>query len=296
MIQSMIRNKFVAPLRQMAAAIQRRRLRGLILSLHDKSPDPEIAEVLDYLRRHPKLDLPLNARPPYDYADGIPEAGIEILHDAAESCPYVMVDGNRIYFPPEFTQDYIRKSVQTAIIEQHANSPHLYLPPDFLLGPNANIALVGASDGIFALSVRDRVAKGWLFEPNAAWHRPLALTLRPWPSKFEIVPKFMSNRDTDNSVSLDSFMRGRGELNFLQADVEGAEASVLEGAAGTLRANPSLRVSICTYHNHDDAAVLSRMLKDAGFQTRFSRGYFVMGLRAPYLRRAVVYGWKPIGG
>ena len=80
--------------------------------------------------------------------------------------------------------------------------------------------LVGASDGIFALSLRGRIAKAWLFEPDLTWHRPLALTLRPWPGKFEIVAKFMSDCDTEDSVTLDSFMRGRGELHYLQADVE----------------------------------------------------------------------------
>ena len=96
MIQSIIHNRFFKPFRKIATAIQVRRLRGLILGMHDRSNDPEILQVVDYLRRHPSLELPLGARPPYDYVDGISGHSIEVQYDKAECCPYALVDGNRI--------------------------------------------------------------------------------------------------------------------------------------------------------------------------------------------------------
>jgi hypothetical protein len=295
MIQSLIRSPLLRPLHLMAVAIQRRRLRGLILAMHGTSTDPETAGIVDYIRRHPEMEVPLDTRPACDYVDRLSPNDVKVEMDAAESCPFVTINGDRIYFPPEYDEADIRRRVNIALVEQHPDSPHLYVDPKCQFGPKATAALAGASDGIFALSIRDRLRKAYLFEPDSVWHRPLGLTIRPFGDKFEIVPKFMSDQDTSASVRLDTFMQGRGELHFLEADVEGAEASLLTGALQTLRSSPAIHCSICTYHNHDDARDLERILESAGLKTRFSKGYFVMGFRAPYLRRAVIYGWKEEG-
>ncbi len=265
------------------------------MSLHGDSTDPEIAPIIDYLRRHPELPVPLETRPAYDYVDRFSPDDVKVEIDEQESCPFAGVDGDRIYFPPEWSHELIRRSVNIARIEQHPDSPHLYVDAHCRFGPDGTAVLAGASDGIFALSIRDRLRRGFLFEPEPVWHRPLSLTIRPFGEKFQIVPKFLSDRDSDSSVRLDTFLRGREPLDYLQVDVEGAEASLIAGAMETLRTSPSLRVSICAYHTHGDATFLKRRLESAGLQTRFSRGYFVMGFRGPYLRRAVIYGWRGAG-
>ncbi|HEY7089618.1 MAG TPA: FkbM family methyltransferase [Tepidisphaeraceae bacterium] len=292
MIQSLIRSPLLRPLHLMAVSFQRRRLRGLILAMHGNSTDPEIAPIVDYLRRHPEMPVPLETRPACDYVDHLSADAVKVEADPAESCPFVMVNGDRIYFPTGYGEADIRRRVNIAFIEQHPQSPHLYVDSQCRFGPNATAVLAGASDGIFALSIRDRLRKGYLFEPNADWHRPLALTIKPFGDKFEIVPKFLSDHDAPDSARLDAFMKDRGELDYLQADVEGGESALLAGAMETLRRSPSVHCSICSYHNHDDARDLSRILESTGLKTRFSQGYFVMGFRSPYLRRAIIYGWK----
>jgi len=66
-----------------------------------------------------------------------------------------------------------------------------------------------------------------------------------------------------NITTLDSFVRENDILHvdFIKADIEGAERLMLEGARDTIkRFHP--RLSICTYHLPDDKAVLTRIIKD----------------------------------
>jgi hypothetical protein len=279
-------------LRPMFSRMQARRLRRLVEEYHAHSSDPEVREVVAYLRQRPTLKLPLNARPPYDFVDAITPESVQVEQDDSSGYPYVLVQRNRIYFPKELSWDFIRESVAIARWEQHAGSPHEYLPEGFQIDQGDRAVLAGASDGIFALSIVERVSKVYLFEPEPKWHRPLELTTRQWAGRVEIVPKYLGGVDERDTVTLDHFMMGKGELNYLQADVEGAEESLLRGAARTIRETSRLRMSICCYHNHDDARRIADLMRTYGLQVGYSRGYFVMGLREPYLRRGVAYGCK----
>jgi hypothetical protein len=278
-------------LRPFLSNVQARRLHRLVQRYHAVNPDPEVREVLDYLARHPELRLPLDARPPYDFADRIHAGQIEVRRDARTGFPVTVVNGNPIYFPADMPDEVVRESVAIALREQHEGSPHEYLNASHDIQSGDTAVLVGASDGIFCLSLIERVRRAILFEPDARWHAPLRETTRPWADKVEVVPKFLGSVNDDRTVSLDALPGGR-EAQYIQADVEGHEAHVIRGAAGTIRGAPRIRMSICCYHNHGDAEELTGMLRDLGLQTRYSHGYFVMGLRAPYLRRAVIYAWK----
>jgi hypothetical protein len=291
-IHTATRAPLLRSLRPMFSKIQARRLRRLIADYHARSSDPEVREVVDYLARHPTLALPLNARPPYDFVDAIDPESIRVEQDDAWGYPFVVVEGNRVYFPKEFTRTYIQQSVAIAAWEQHPGSPHEYLPEGFQVEQKDQAVLAGASDGIFALSIVERVAKVYLFEPETKWHQPLKLTTRPWADRVEIVPKFLGGADKGEMVTLDRFMEGKPELNYLQADVEGAEESLLRGAARTIAQASRLRTSICCYHNHEDAQRIGDLMRGYGLQVGYSRGYFVMGLREPYLRRGIAYGCK----
>lgn len=79
-------------------------------------------------------------------------------------------------------------------------------------------------------------------------------------------------------------------------DVEGAEASVIRGAAETL-ARPDTRAAVCTYHNPWDHEVLSGMMAGAGFRVATSDGYMLLiydgrPLKPPFFRRGMIYCTK----
>lgn len=72
--------------------------------------------------------------------------------------------------------------------------------------------------------------------------------------------------ETDNiqCVSLDSWVEENkiSKIDFIKADIEGAERLFLKGAAKVLK-ELQPKLSICTYHLPDDKQVLTKIIKDA---------------------------------
>jgi FkbM family methyltransferase len=72
------------------------------------------------------------------------------------------------------------------------------------------------------------------------------------------------NTDEIQCVSLDSWAEDNhiSKIDFIKADIEGAERLMLRGAPNVLKKfQPKL--SICTYHLPDDKQVLEKIIKDA---------------------------------
>lgn len=75
-----------------------------------------------------------------------------------------------------------------------------------------------------------------------------------------------SNQETEwiDVIRLDDYIKDNNieKVDFIKADIEGAERLMLEGATETLKKfKPKL--SICTYHLPDDVEVLSKIIKEA---------------------------------
>jgi hypothetical protein len=266
-------------------------LRLLIYLKYSNTDDAEIIEVIKYLKQNPHLKVPLNTDPPYNYKNDYKNMLIDVNH--VDGFPFVVIDGNEIFFPVNLSNDEIKHSIITALIEQHDKSPHKYLAGGFMISEGDNVVLIGASDGIFAMSILDKANKVFLFEPDILWVDALKRTFRPWRDKVEVIDKFVLDLDSKISVSLDSFMRDTNiSIDYVQVDVEGAEMRVLDGAINLLRQATKLRLSICCYHKHKDADNINELLTDLNYKTTFSKGYYVMGLRKPYLRKGVIYASK----
>lgn len=254
--------------------------------------DPEILEVLHYLKSNPYVKLPLGTNVPHRIAE-TQWSDLEVFIVEKENHPAIMFKGYQIFFPKEYGEEDIKQALTTAMAEQHELSPHRYLCPGSFDVDIGDVAvLAGASDGIFALSLIDRVSMLYLFEPDTKWHAPLSLTFEPWKKKVEIVPSALGRMTGDNVETLDHFMRGKGAVNYIQADIEGAEMDLLIGAQQTILASNKIKMSICCYHLHGDQVRLKSLLESLGLSVRYSPGYFVMGLREPFLRRGVIYASK----
>jgi hypothetical protein len=276
-------------IRPMMCWFQSKRLRGLIRAYYQSDGSDEVREILQFLESHPEVQLPLGAMPPYNYVREYRVEDVQVQSDGGNGYPFVVCNGNRIFFPREYSAEMVRQAVATACIEQDRRSPHVYLTDAFTIDDGDSAVLAGASDGIFCLSIIGRLAKVYLFEPDTRWHEPLSLTMKPWRERVEIVPRFLGAVDTDNTVRLDTFLRDKSSIQYLQADVEGGERDLLLGAENTLRQSRKMRLSICCYHKHEDAGELSGMLRQFGYNVGYSHGYFIIGLREPYLRRGVIY-------
>ncbi len=279
----------VSNARQLWFLQRKKGLRRRFLHRYGTSPDPEIREVATFVAAHPELDLPLGMIPPYEWIGEHRADAVAVARDAQTGLWCATVNRHRVFFPRNATAEDIQESVRVAAMEQDPRSPHRYIGDDSEVRDGDVGVFVGASDGIFCLSLLDRLSKAYLFEPVPDWSEPLRATLKPWGDKAEVVPLFLGRKAAAGHVSLDQFFHERPWPNYIQMDVEGAEMAVLEGGLNLLRNSPRLRLSICTYHQRPDFRRFSRLLGSLGYRIGHSPGYYFIGVRAACLRRGVLY-------
>jgi FkbM family methyltransferase len=147
----------------------------------------------------------------------------------------------------------------------------------------------GANIGLFSMLAAAKGAKVYAFEPVPAVVAHLSRAQEIFPA-MEIVDRALSNSSGKVRISLsngantgNSFVLPTGErsieistttidefvasrqlerVDFIKADIEGAERLMLAGASDTLnRFGPKL--SICTYHLPDDKEVLEEIILQA---------------------------------
>jgi hypothetical protein len=65
-------------------------------------------------------------------------------------------------------------------------------------------------------------------------------------------------------TTLDNFVHEQnlGKVDFIKADIEGAERDMLKGAGGVLK-EFAPKLALCTYHLPDDPEMLESLIKDA---------------------------------
>jgi FkbM family methyltransferase len=85
--------------------------------------------------------------------------------------------------------------------------------------------------------------------------------------------KRKKNINTIKITTLDTFVREQGltKVDFIKADIEGAERDMLAGARNTLR-DFAPKLAICTYHLPDDPQVLERLILDANPKYKVRQG------------------------
>ena len=268
---------------------RKRGLRQRLLRQYGASTDREIREVLAFIENHPELELPLGMMPPYEWVKEYSPKNVLVEKDAGSGLLFVKINGHRVFFPRKATPTGVQEAVCLGLMEQDARSPHRYVGDGFDADPGDVGVFIGASDGLFCLSLIDRLSKAYLFEPSPDWQEPLQATFAPWNDKVEIVALAVSSRAGDGRVSLDGFFKNRPRPNYIQVDVDGVEREVLEGAWNLLRSDFKLRWSLCTYHQRLDFPRFAQLLSSAGFAIHHSPGFFLIGVRQPNVRRGVLY-------
>jgi len=275
---------------QRAWFLQRRKgLRQRIRRQYGNNTNHEIREVCAFLEAHPKLELPLGMTPPYEWVKEYSPENIRVAEDETTGLPYVMVNAHRVFFPRKETIAGVQQAVSIGQMEQDARSPHCYLGNGFNVDAGDVAVFIGASNGLFCLSLIDHLAKAYLFEPCSDWHEVLRATFAPWGDRVEILPLAAGTDEDAGQVSLDGFFQNRPLPNYIQMDVEGAEGDVLAGARKLLDDSSKLRLSICTYHKRLDFPKFARLLGGRGYAIHHSPGFYVLGVRMPYFRRGILY-------
>jgi hypothetical protein len=259
-------------------------------------PNKDKTDMLKFLSRN------LIAQISYPFVKKYHYRKIKPIYDTANTMYYVYHNGKKLYFKRSWTKVQICNMYNELCAEQDMRSPHSYrnFPVQYKYDDIAVDA--GAAEGIWALDVIDKVKTLYIFEYEEEWIDALRITFAPWKDKTIIVPACISsNSDEYGKIALDDYFLSRNIFpSIIKADIEGSETDMLKGAPVVF--SKYIREAIlCTYHNTEDYEVLSKMLEQFGFQTRFSEGYmFCIYFEPDYhcddipkiIRKGLVYGLK----
>lgn len=265
------------------------RVREKILHYYSEHPtaDSEIESALGYLKNHQLTTFYGDFQEKYNAND------VEVFTDLSNGLSYVNIENKKLYFKRKYNKRTVQLLFNGLRIEQDRQCPHCYTDDEFVLSNNDILADIGCAEGIFTLLNIETMKKAYLFEQDPEWIEALEATFKPWREKIEIVPKFVSNVDTEIDVSLDRFFGDNSEKpNFLKVDVEGAELRVLEGMPQLLL-QKNLKMALCTYHHREDFAFFSRYLKEKNFQFKANPNVMIFlndldAIQPPFFRKCLI--------
>lgn len=267
-------------------------LRKRILQYYGSVPlsaiDEEQLEAISYIRKKGAHYFP------YPFIEKYNPESVKVYLDKQSGLRYVLHDGKRLYFARETSAFNIQRIYTNLLYEQDAKSAHCYQTDTFRVEEGDVLIDVGAAEGIFSLSVIEKVKKVYLFEVEERWLEALHETFKPWQDKVEIVCKYVSDKDSEQTIKLDTLIKeSNNESLFLKLDVEGAERLVIKGANGLLTTGKhEVKAAVCTYHNQRDHKELSEVMIDLGYKISTSPGYMLFkqqNLEPPFLRRGLIY-------
>jgi FkbM family methyltransferase len=148
----------------------------------------------------------------------------------------------------------------------------------------------GANIGLFSAIASDKGAMVYAFEPDGDIIEEYLSKTKEFHNSIDIVPYALSDKCGETffekglktlgaghltndsqqadfavkTTTLDQFVAEYGitKVDYIKADIEGAERYMLKGAVNVLK-KFAPRLSICTYHLPDDKTVLENIVKSA---------------------------------
>lgn len=126
---------------------------------------------------------------------------------------------------------------------------------------------LGAAPGDFsALCIKYGASRVYAFEPEEGSSSNLEGVRKLNGDKIEIIRKYSGDKTNSgtNTITLDEFVTQNKiqKIDFIKADIEGAEANSLIGAKNILK-NHRPKLSFCTYHSIDDEKNIERAILEA---------------------------------
>jgi len=267
------------------------KIKNRVLDHYKQHPttDAEIQEALAYLSKNPISVFP------YTFFLEYVNKPIEVLIDKENAFPYVMHFGKKLYFKKNWTIEHITEAYRFLLAEQDKRSAHCYLSEQYNITANSVIVDVGAAEGIFALHEIENIKHIYLIETDPEWIEALKLTFKPWLNKITIINKFVSDKDDEKNVRLDTYFAGIEKIDFLKIDVDGAEQDLLKGAGITVSDKVD-KLAICTYHKTNDNRDFTEYLTKNNYTLKNSHGYMLFyfdgDFEAPYFRRGLIKAQK----
>lgn len=210
----------------------------------------------------------------YSFYDEYMEKDVPVYLDDKNGMYYGIFLSHKMYLSRKLdTLEKAKNYFRYTFMEQDIRSPHCYLTEAFQIKEGEVGIDIGAAEGVFALSVLDKVKHIYMIEADENWCEALNMTFQDFKEKVTIIKAYVSNQDCANQIKLDTEFYDK-KVDFIKMDIEGAEQSALIGAEHLIERN-SPKLAICTYHHSEDNQVIGEWLQDKGYNTKNSNGYVI---------------------
>jgi len=202
-------------------------------------------------------------------------------HAVADGLTVLDTPYGPLYAPPDLSDDELGYILRESFDDRHW---HHYCAHGTVIAPGDVVVDCGASMGCWLLPFRNAVGTVHFFEPQQAFCRCLEKTYRTeldrgkahihnhaagdvnavgkfvFAKEGDICGKIDFSEPGDVSVrTIDTVLDGQ-RVDYIKADIEGAEANMLRGAAETIRRwHP--KIAITVYHDENDWEALLGFVK-----------------------------------
>lgn len=220
--------------------------------------------------------------------------------DRESKMPYVVHKNHRLYFPSCFSAESAVEMYRNYIlvekllgIDDIEGSPHQYQSHRVKVEDGDVLLDIGAAEGLFALDNIDKASKVVLLEGDFKWRGALEKTFAPFSDKVNIVEKFVTESDSDTTISLTKLLSEVSSPSFIKMDIEGSETAVVNASKEILRNTKEVvKLAIATYHKQYDYDELKSLFDQMGYVTESSNGYMLYHLYdtpvPPYFRKGII--------
>jgi FkbM family methyltransferase len=214
--------------------------------------------------------------------------------ESTGGCRSVSIAGRTVYWPEEADPSGLKFSFWETYHDSHG---HMFDTCGTEIKQGDNVVDCGACEGLFALKAIEKGAgKVYCIEPGRRLAECLRLTFSRLPGTVEVEEFLLGAGDGEYNFSedpsnllvsgiadgpskfvypvrmrtLDSLVREKGikRIDYIKADVEGAEIELIKGAAATI-AEFSPRISVAVYHTPDGAQRLTELIRSYNPRYRF---------------------------
>lgn len=195
-------------------------------------------------------------------------------------------NGKKVYLPKDLPNQWdknLSEYIRSLFAEQDAESPHQYFDRNHFVTSDDTFVDVGGAEAMSSVDLLDRAKRIVIFEGDDRWLSALAKTFASYGDRVTIVPKYVGTIDDDQTVRIDTYFANTEEKLFFKVDIEGSERAFLQGAEKTLE-RQGTKISICTYHNLEDAEDFQAYFRKRHYVCSFSQGeiftngWFVKGV------------------